>query len=223
MGSKTGNDCIADEIYEKLKKSIINLEIEPGQPLTESALTKSLGVSRTPIREALHMLERDQLVERSHNKGYIARGISEQDMSEIFEVRAVLESWLAGKAAEEISDENLAVIDTCLKQAKALYDEGRPEESDAKSNEIHDIIAFVVNNRWGNKTIDMLTNFTTTYKKLAAMQTGQIERAFREHQLIFEALKAHDPQLASQRMMEHIGNSRKAIQVACQNRTYRLK
>ena len=223
MGSRTGNDCIADEIYEKLKKSIINLEIEPGQPLTESALTKSLGVSRTPIREALHMLERDQLVERSHNKGYIARGISEQDMSEIFEVRAVLESWLAGKAAEEISDENLAVIDTCLKQAKALYDEGRPEESDAKSNEIHDIIAFVVNNRWGNKTINMLTNFTTTYKKLAAMQTGQIERAFKEHQLIFEALKAHDSRLASQRMMEHIGNTRKAIQAACQNRTYHLK
>lgn len=221
MGSKTGNDCIADEIYVKLKKSIINLEIEPGQPLTESALTKSLGASRTPIREALHMLERDQLVERSHNKGYIARGISEQDMSEIFEVRAVLESWLAGKAAQEISEENLEVIDTCLQQAKALYEEGRLEESDAKSNEIHNIIAFVVNNRWGSRTIDMLTNFTTTYKKLAAMQKGQIERAYNEHQLIFEALKAHNSELASRRMVEHIQNTRKAIQTACQNRTYR--
>lgn len=223
MGAKTGNDCIADEIYEKLKERIINLEIEPGTPLTESALVKSLGVSRTPIREALHMLERDQLVERSHNKGYTVRGISEQDMNEIFEVRIVLESWLAAKAAEVISDANLAVIETCLEQAAALYQEGRLEESDSKSNEIHDIIFFVANNRWGSRTIDMLSNFTTAYKKLAARQKGQVEKAFHEHQLILEALKKHDPKLASERMAEHIRNSQKAIQSACQNRIYTLR
>lgn len=220
MGSKKGNDCVADEIYEKLKKTIINMDIEPGHPLTENALAQSLGVSRTPVREALHMLERDQLVERSHNKGYIVRGISEQDMQEIFEVRAVLESWMTGKAAEIISEENLEVMEACLDRAESLYRQGQIEESDEKSNEIHDIIAFVVNNRWGSRTIDMLSTFTMSYKKLASKQEGQIERALEEHRNILAALRAHDSELASQRMVEHIRNSQKAIQKACQNRTY---
>lgn len=220
MGSKKGNDCVADEIYEKLKKTIIYMDIEPGHPLTENALAQSLGVSRTPVREALHMLERDQLVERSHNKGYVVRGISEQDMQEIFEVRAVLESWMTEKAAEIISEENLEVMEDCLNKAESLYQQGQIEESDEKSNEIHDIIAFVVNNRWGSRTIDTLSTFTISYKKLASKQEGQIERALEEHRNILEALRAHDSELASQRMIEHIRNSQKAIQKACQNRTY---
>jgi len=220
MGSKKGNDCVADEIYEKLKKTIINMDIEPGHPLTENALAQSLGVSRTPVREALHMLERDQLVERNHNKGYVVRGISEQDMQEIFEVRVVLESWMAGKAAEIISEENLEVMEACLDRAESLYQQGLIEESDEISNEIHDIIAFVVNNRWGSRTLDMLSTFTISYKKLASKQEGQIKRAFEEHRNILAALRGHDPELASQRMVEHIRNSQKAIQKACQNRTY---
>lgn len=217
---KQGKISATDQAYQLLKSQIINLEIEPGTPLTEDAISQSLGVSRTPTREALRMLERDRLVTRSHNKGFVVRGISEEDMREMLEIRAVLEGWAAGKAAEMASDSNIKVMEEKIKKAQEIYETGNRVEFDKKSNEIHDIIAFVVNNNWYNKVVDDLSGFTISYKKLAAQQIGQLENAHEEHKEILEAIKSRDSQLASQLMIKHINSTRDAIVDALKNPIY---
>lgn len=184
-GGDEGDLRLVLELRKELRRQILEGKIEAGQPLTEQSFASTLDTSRTPIREALRMLERDQLVERNHNKGFTVLGISEQDLQDIFELRAVMEGWAAGKAAVIISEENLKVMENCLTEAKALYQAGEIEQSDQQSNRIHDIIAFVVNNRWLSKMEEDLSTFTSAYKKLASDQAGQIEQAYEEHWQIF--------------------------------------
>lgn len=92
---RVASRSMADNVYSKLKEQILNLEIAPGQSLTEGLLAQTFEVSRTPIREALRMLERDQLVELIRNKGAIVRNITESDVNHIFDLRVVLEGWAA--------------------------------------------------------------------------------------------------------------------------------
>jgi len=210
----------ANTVYQALKNKILFFEIQSGQSLTEEALAKEFSVSRTPIREALHMLEKDQLVETIRNKGAIVKGISERDVSKIFDLRIALEGWAAGEAAVAISDINLQVIETRLSLAKKKLEEGSLEEADAISNELHDIIAYVVDNKWFTKIISDLSCYTAAYKKLASKQPGQLEKAHREHEMILAALKKHDSEQAKERMVIHISQTKQSILQALRDRPY---
>lgn len=223
MGSKLGKANVADSAYETLKRKIIDLEIEPNSPLVEATLAAELNISRVPLREALRMLEQDHLVERSHNKGFLVRGITEQDMKDIFEIRAVLEGWAAGRAAKIASVENIDVMEKCLDEAEELFHQQRFEAANAKSDQIHDIIAFILNNRWYTITTQNLSNFTRSYKRLASSHSGQLEAAFQEHREIVEAIRNRDEQGAQERMSHHIYRAQQSIIVVLANRVYELQ
>jgi DNA-binding GntR family transcriptional regulator len=220
MGSKAGKDSVADYAYETLKKRIIDFEIAPNCPLVVATLAAELNISRIPLREALRMLERDHLVERNHNKGFTVRGITEQDMKDIFEIRAVLEGWAAGKAAEIASKQNIDIMENYLDEADDLFRQKRFDEANSKSDKIHDIIAFIVNNRWYSITIENLSNFTQSYKRLASSHSGQLESAFNDHRKIFESIRCGDVFGAQTEMSNHIYRTQQAIITVLNNRVY---
>ena len=82
-------------MYEELKSAIVDLRLAPGDPLREAALAEQLGVSKTPIREALTRLEQEGLVETTSFKGAVVSGYSRQDLIEIYELRELLENAAA--------------------------------------------------------------------------------------------------------------------------------
>src|SRR5262247_3560247 len=91
---------VTDWVYEELKSAIVDLRLAPGDPLREATLADQLGVSKTPIREALTRLEQEGLVETTSFKGAVVTGYSRRDLREIYELRALLE----GAAARSVSD-----------------------------------------------------------------------------------------------------------------------
>lgn len=207
-------------VYQEIKEKILNNTLKTGQPLTEELMAKTFAVSRTPIREALRMLVSDQLVVATHNKGYVVRGISEKDMNDIFDIRAALEGWAAGVAATKISDANLKIMEKYLIGAKEMFDDNCLEKANQLGNEIHNVIAHVVDNYWLSSTLKNLSLFTEAYKKLAAKQEGQLQNAHSQHEKIYRALKKHDSEMASKAMIEHINCTKISIQKAIRDMPY---
>src|SRR6478672_10391255 len=96
---------VTDWVYEELKSAIIDLRLAPGEPLREAALADQLGVSKTPIREALTRLEQDGLVETTSFKGAAVTMYSRRDLQEIYELRELLEIAAVRKAATAMDEQ----------------------------------------------------------------------------------------------------------------------
>ena len=98
---------IREEVFKIIRKMIINGEVAPGSKLVESQLAAELGTSRTPIREALHTLEKENLIESIPRVGYVVREITEEEAEEIIEIRIAIETLAAKRASQKISEEEL--------------------------------------------------------------------------------------------------------------------
>src|SRR4249920_4234052 len=101
---------VTDWVYEELKTAIVGLRLAPGDPLREATLAQQLGVSKTPIREALARLEQEGLVEATSFKGAVVSGYSPRDLEEIYELRSLLEGVAVRGVAVDASEEARAEL-----------------------------------------------------------------------------------------------------------------
>ncbi len=92
---------LGEDVYDQLKQAIIDQDIEPGARLVESRIAPMLGISRTPLREALHKLEREDWIEKMPSGGFKVMTLSREDIEETFGIRSVLEAYAARLAAEK--------------------------------------------------------------------------------------------------------------------------
>ena len=107
-------DPLRIQVFNTLEDAILNGSYKEGDSLNELRLSKSLGVSRTPVREALMQLELEGLVKNIPNKGAVVVGISEQDVEDIYEIRIRTEGLAARLCAEKITDEELEELEQCM-------------------------------------------------------------------------------------------------------------
>ena len=118
LSSLDNHDALPDRIYLSLEEAILEGKVKPGDRLIEDELSKGFGVSRGPIREALRLLEKDGLVKRVPRKGAIVEWISKDDISEMFEVRSVLEGLAAKIFCGRATDAELSGLEGIYKQMK---------------------------------------------------------------------------------------------------------
>src|SRR5437762_8309628 len=111
---------VTDWVYEELKSAIVDLRLAPGDPLREATLADQLGVSKTPIREALTRLEQEGLVETTSFKGAVVSGYSSADLEEIYELRELLEGAAARAAATSASEETLDRLAGIVAESRVL-------------------------------------------------------------------------------------------------------
>ena len=97
---------LADKVFKKLEEEILNGALKAGENLTELRISARLGVSRTPVREAIHRLEQEGLVQLTPNKGAVVVGVSEKDLRDIYDIRMKLEGLASRWAAEQITEED---------------------------------------------------------------------------------------------------------------------
>ena len=121
---------LADQVYERLEESILNGEYSPGDILTEKQLSVELGVSRTPIREALSRLEYDSLVKET-SQGTEVRGINEDDVKDLYDVKKNLETLAVKKAVENMTEEDIKALKDVVDQqiyfaGKAIFKKPAP-------------------------------------------------------------------------------------------------
>ncbi len=197
---------LRDVVFQTLREAILRGNIKPGERLMEIQLSQQLGVSRTPVREAIRMLELEGLVNMTPRKGAAVAAISEKSLRDVLEVRCALEELSVRLACERMSWEQFEQLRASnVKFAQVA--EGEDITEIAKSDEaFHDIIYYSTNN---DKLILLLNQLREQMYRYRIEHIKIKERRsmlIREHQEIIDALRERDSQTAVLVMRRHINN-----------------
>ncbi|RGY99453.1 GntR family transcriptional regulator [Clostridium sp. AM58-1XD] len=131
---------LAEQVFMVLEEEILQGKIKPGDVITELKLSKTLGVSRTPIREALQRLEQENLVEIRPNRGAVILGITKDDLEVIYDMRIRLEGLAAKEAAKAITQEQLKDMKEVLDLQEFYVEKNDPEEQEAFDSRFHEMV-----------------------------------------------------------------------------------
>lgn len=193
---------LAGQVYERLEQDILSGKYERGTLLTELKLSEDLGVSRTPIREALRMLEQDNIVESS-GKGVKVLSITTEDAEAIYRIRERIEGMAAADCARRISDADLKALSDILSLQEfyaAKQDSERVEELDG---EFHKTIYRCSGSSILYNTLRPLHRKIQKFRKNAVAYPHRASESVAEHRRILNAIAAHDPEAADRAVTEH--------------------
>lgn len=201
---------VTDWVYEELKIAIVDMRLAPGDPLREAALAEQLGVSKTPIREALTRLEQDGLVETTSFKGAAVTVYSRRDLEEIYELRELLEVAATRAAAVSMSDQARARLEQICADSRTLSGTEDVERLTELLTEFDEVLFAQVTNSRIKALVDNLQAHLSRIGKLTTDIPGRIGNSVAEHDKIVEAITARDADLAEHYMREHIRSVRDA-------------
>ncbi|NLC69269.1 MAG: GntR family transcriptional regulator [Clostridiaceae bacterium] len=196
------------KIFKKLQNDIINGKYQPGEYIMETKLASELGVSRTPIREALKQLELEGLVKSEPGKGVVVQGISSKDIEDIYTIRMVIEGLAARWAAQNITGEELEKLREILEMEEFYTMKGESVHNLIRlDSRFHDVVFKASKSR---PLIYILSNFhhyAQRARNASLRKPGRAEKTLVEHRAIFQALSARDPDLAERLTTEHVRNA----------------
>ncbi len=135
---------VRGRVYEYLKTAILSGRLNPGEKLTEEHLAKKIGVSRTPVREALHKLESEGLIKPRKKRGFFVSGDSKEEVEELFEIRSILEGYALRVVSERISDELLERLSGFIEKAEKALRNRRIDEVFRWNTRFHDTLHSIV-------------------------------------------------------------------------------
>jgi DNA-binding GntR family transcriptional regulator len=193
-------------LYHQLLEEVLEGDLRPGEILVESALGKRFGVSRTPIREALRMLEQDGVLERV-NRGMRVRQTSSEEVLEIYGVRTILEAAAARDAAARRTDYDLANLDRILRSMGEART-ATPQEIAAINRSFHRAIWQAARNHTLADLLERLAVHLRRYPATTYLRSGRWEEALEEHRMLLEAIRRRDPDGAAEVAEKHLWASR---------------
>ena len=202
---------LSDRAYYAIRELIVTLELPPGAVVSERELQERLGVGRTPIREALRDLARDQLVEVYPRRGIFVSGVDVGDIAGLSEVRLALESEAARLAAERRNEaDRLATVELLdeLGRTADEHDERRLIELDQR---IHRHVYRCTHNAFLEATLEEYYVLTLRIWFLALDRVERLDDAIREHREILEAIRDGDADRAEAVMRVHVAGFERAI------------
>lgn len=197
---------LADQVFEHLETDILSGKYQKGENLTESKLSLELGVSRTPIREALRRLEQEHLIEESP-KGMVVVGISDKDLADIFEIRAALEGRAAALAAQNYTDEQINIVREALEFQEFYLGKQDPDRIKSMDSRFHETIYKMSGSTIFYDVLMPLHKKILKYRKASVSDSSRATASVTEHRAIYEAIAAHDGELASRLISEHLNNA----------------
>lgn len=202
---------LRDVVFNTLRQAILTGELKPGERLMEIHLANRLGVSRTPIREAIRKLELEGLVTMIPRRGAEVAQITEKSMKDVLEVRRTLDALSAELACERISPaEEEALKNACLSFEEAV--KTKDTKLIAKADvALHDIIAAATGNQRLIQLINNLAEQMYRYRFEYIKDASQHERIIKEHRIIYESIVKKDKEAASNMAKTHIDNQEKAV------------
>ena len=203
---------LADQVFERLENDILTGVYARGEILNEMKLVADLGVSRTPVREAVKRLEQESLLEVSA-KGITVLGVSAKDLQDIYELRLHIEGLAAAEAAKNITEEELAELKEAL-DLQAYYaekhDAGHIKYMDSR---FHQLIYRFSGSRVFYDTLLPLHKKVQKFRGASVENHSRASSSVQEHQAIYEAIAAHDADRAEATMVLHVQNAKNHIKV----------
>lgn len=202
---------LRDMVFRKLRRAILLEELKAGEKLPEIHLADKLGVSRTPIREAIRKLEREGLVVMAPRRGAIVAKINEKNLKDVLEVRRALDMLSAKLACERIDEARKEELkQACLHFAEVVKS-GDLQDIAQKDVALHNIIIEAAGNITLQRQMSSLAEQMYRYRVKYLKDDSQYETLMREHQAIYESIVKGDVKTATRLAGEHIDHQEKAI------------
>ena len=206
---------LADQVFDKLEDDIVYGVYKRGEVLTELKLADTLGVSRTPIREALRRLEQERLIEDT-GKGSIVLGITKEDLLDIMDIRQSIEGLAGYYAALNITPEGAEELSHLIDLQEFYHSKNDINRLQAADDEFHAAICRLSMRNVINDTLIPLHRKTRLYRKIAMQDQKRSPKTLREHREIYNAIVSGNGALARDLMGKHIENA-KIHMIGCVN------
>lgn len=191
-----------------IRAAILRGDLGPGERLKEGALARDLGISRTPIREALLILQGEGLIDSSPNRGAVVRDYTQTELRDIYELRAHLESYAARRAATRIDEQRLEALRESCQRFGDLRADGKMEELTGENLRFHYGVAEAAESPRLMDFIRGAIEVPLVNRSFFMFSAAEADSSERHHRAITSALEARDPERAELLMKEHIFEGR---------------
>lgn len=195
-----------EQMYLAVKQKILDLEVDPTQPIDEKALVRETGGSLTLVQQALDRLAAEGLVEKRRRRWHVSRAATSSTMHEIFEVRTTLEGMCARLAAERITAAEIEDMEQLLRDFERVLREGDNRALIAVDHKFHQKLYEASGNRFLARALDEMYELIYRLFFFALDRMGSVRGNIEEHRDILAALKAGDGRSAEQLIQRHIGH-----------------
>ena len=198
---------LADQVFDRLENDIIMGTIPRGEILTELKLVELLGVSRTPIREALRRLEQERLIQDT-GKGSLVLGITEEDLLDIMNIREQIEGLVSYYATLNMTEEGRQELTHIVDLQEFYYTKGDKERLRQVDDQFHDAICRLSRRSVIEDTLVPLLRKTRRFRRISMSDPNRMVNTQAEHRRIYDAMMAGDAELAKALTTEHISKAK---------------
>lgn len=195
---------LRDIVFETLRKAILDGDLKPGERVMEVQLAEELGVSRTPVREAIRKLELEGLLVMVPRKGAYVADVSIKDVLSVLEIRASLEGLGASLAAERITEEEVEKLKLSAKDFEAMHEANDRDGMVEKDTEFHSILLSASRNNKLLEIVEGLSDYVQRFRVIYFTEYSDSKNIMDEHRKILEAIDERDIDKASKAAEDHI-------------------
>ncbi|MBQ3583160.1 MAG: GntR family transcriptional regulator [Lachnospiraceae bacterium] len=194
-------------VFDRLREDILNGVYKENDELKEMTIGAELGVSRTPVREALRQLELEGLVKIIPNKGAYVIGISSKDLKDIYEMRASLEGLCARWATKNAGAEDIAKLDEISDLAEFHLEKKKYDKVLELDNEFHELLYHMADSKMLYRTLSGFHHYLEIIRKKTLSSDERVRHSIQEHRDIIDSLRAGDAKRAEQLAILHMENT----------------
>jgi len=200
-------NSLRGKVFTQLENDILDGKYQPGESLIETKLSEEMGVSRTPIREAIRQLELEGLVQYIPNKGAIVKGVSAQDIEDIYTIRMMIEGLAARWAAEKITPGELEEMKEALEFEEFYTIKNDTVHLLKYDSKFHDIIFRASKSKPLMHTLSSFHHYVQRARSASLSTPGRAQKVLEEHKAILQAIMDRDANRAEQLTTEHVRNA----------------
>ncbi len=197
---------LENAVYTAIEEKILTGVLRQGEPLTEARICEETGASRTPVREALHRLERDGLVRIQPNRSAVVVGITREDLADIYEIRRRIEGLASRRAAERVTEAAEHRLREIVEMQEFFVTRGADTLKEL-DHAFHDAVYALCDSRILVSTLSRLHRQTGFFRRRSLFSEGRAESSVAEHRAIYEAIVSHDGDAAERLTVLHVENA----------------
>lgn len=197
---------LRDIVFETLRSAILDGKLKPGERVMEVQLAEKLGVSRTPVREAIRKLELEGLLVMIPRKGAYVADVSIKDVLNVLEVRASLEGLAASLAAERITEEEIEILRQNAKEFEEMNKSNDRDGMVQKDTEFHSVLLNASRNNKLLSIVESLSDYVQRFRVIYFTEYSDGKNIMEEHRAILDAISERDGEKANQVAQDHIEN-----------------
>lgn len=202
---------LREVVVETLRQAIQNGTLQPGERLMEIPLAEELGVSRTPIREAIRKLELEGFVIMVPRRGAYVANITLKDITQVFELRSALEELAAGLAAERITEEEIETLERMIVEIGEHMENKDMDRVVAADVAFHEVLYKASRNDRLVEIVHNLREQTYRFRSFSMNQPGRLRKTWEEHRLLVEAIASHNESQARKLARMHMEHSEQTL------------